>query len=608
MVGYPNVDDINHGGAAEDWEVEVEVVGVNIPCKSPVPEGAELHSRDHVIAVLKTNAPGARNGGTSDVRAAAQRKCGQLHPVTQASLGIALEPCQSAPPLWVPRVCPGWAQALPAFRLMPKSDSPPQHLFSLPPPHLFYAEGQLTGVRMHNWLRIRMYCIAHVLNPPADGKVLMTTTQWRIALEGKYCAIPYQALVVKPVSTPEDIAKLPSSPLLSEERQRTLHREQDGSTAVTSAEKRRQKQIADRIDIATSLYPSGKLLRLTCHSRHRSRLVDEVVWELAIMNFRLELLDIDRDLLASLYGDEDMSAAADRQLELLRIWHGEGSLHPMYERDTCADELGAEDWQIRREAHIRWARALQSWPRVDLAWRDEDLQDRRAYDAFEAHVVDVYCRSFYEWVSYFAAGVLIIAGASCCTHSSWRGVGPTSVQPRLTWPKSMAPQNEEQRARLLKAARNKRYYEKKKVTANDGAYSIDPRGDARCYHFAISSPPPSSGSPPPTRMHLIDRLPILGRPFLPDEIPWLHTLLETWGYYNDLPKFVEDFHTIIITRGRTQARSRHGAWKGLTEVVFRIQWIMTAADVRLHAAEVGHPLSDTGVAEIIEDEALEIED
>ncbi|OBZ67801.1 hypothetical protein A0H81_12439 [Grifola frondosa] len=37
-------------------------------------------------------------------------------------------------------------------------------------------------------------------------------------------------------------------------------------------------------------------------------------------------------------------------------------------------------------------------------------------------------------------------------------------------------------------------------------------------------------------------LPILGRPFLPDEIPWLHTLLETWGYYNDLPKFVEDFH------------------------------------------------------------------
>ncbi|OBZ68115.1 hypothetical protein A0H81_12013 [Grifola frondosa] len=44
-VGYPNVDDINHGGAAEDWEVEVEVAGVNIPCKSPVPEGSELGRR-----------------------------------------------------------------------------------------------------------------------------------------------------------------------------------------------------------------------------------------------------------------------------------------------------------------------------------------------------------------------------------------------------------------------------------------------------------------------------------------------------------------------------------------------------------------------------------
>ncbi|OBZ74730.1 hypothetical protein A0H81_05774 [Grifola frondosa] len=262
------------------------------------------------------------------------------------------------------------------------------------------------------------------------------------------------------------------------------------------------------------------------------------------MNFRLELLDIDRDLLASLYGDEDMSAAADRQLELLRIWHGEGSLRPMYERDTCADELGAEDWQIRREAHIRWARALQSWPRVDLAWRDEDLQDRRAYDAFEAHVVDVYCRSFYE--AHRVAPIPVGVGGTdeCATSTDLAKIHGAAERGA--------------EGAIAEGGPKQTLLREKKVTANDGAHSIDPRGEPGATTSAISSPPPSSGSPPPTRMHLIDRLPILGRPFLPDEIPWLHTLLETWGYYNDLPKFVEDFHRIIITRGRTQARSRHG--------------------------------------------------
>ncbi|OBZ67541.1 hypothetical protein A0H81_12440 [Grifola frondosa] len=68
------------------------------------------------------------------------------------------------------------------------------------------------------------------------------------------------------------------------------------------------------------------------------------------MNFRLELLDIDRDLLASLYGDEDMSVLR-QAVGAVEDLDGEGSLRPMYERDTCADELGAEDWQIRRSTY-----------------------------------------------------------------------------------------------------------------------------------------------------------------------------------------------------------------------------------------------------------------
>ncbi|OBZ67226.1 hypothetical protein A0H81_13043 [Grifola frondosa] len=115
--------------------------------------------------------------------------------------------------------------------------------------------------------------------------------------------------------------------------------------------------------------------------------------------------------------------------------------------------------------------------------------------------------------------------------------------------------------------------------------------------------------------------------FLPQEIGWLDALLLSWGYYDDPKVFVQHFEQDYEqVRGHPAARATWvqgkvawlaqgdlildtienflagggctawgidgvpRIWAGLTQVVFKVQWVMTAAEVRLGAMQAGLPL------------------
>ncbi|OBZ69356.1 hypothetical protein A0H81_10625 [Grifola frondosa] len=444
----------------------------------------------------------------------------------------------------------------------------------------------------------------------------MTTLQWRIALEGKYYAIPYRPSVVRPASTPEDIAQLPQGPLAEPSKQkRTLEPEDGGvETPVKCEEKRRYRRIVDHIDISVRFgvhahfapyqaeltVPSwGTFCVTRAMADKDSVLWAEVIWEVALMNFRLEMLDVDRDLLPALYALEDTSAAAARQHELLEIWGMEGFLRPMWMQTDDIDDLSAANWEVRRQAFVRWARAMVQWPGVDLQWDANALCDRREYDVFEQKVIAVYC------------------------HSE---------------PYAKRRVHMEEEARRLKAARNRRYYMKKKAhnrqsspsdTVDVSAPSVQEGPSSSSY----ASPSQDSGV---TLSRLVSTPPIplpsshsaqLACVFLPQEIGWLDALLLSWGYYDDPKVFVQDLEQDYEqVRGHPAARATWvegkvawlaqgdrildtienfladggctawgvdgvaRIWVGLTQVVFKVQWVMTAAEVRLGGMQAGLPL------------------
>ncbi|OBZ78489.1 hypothetical protein A0H81_01599 [Grifola frondosa] len=244
-------------------------------------------------------------------------------------------------PPWASLPCSGWSAAVATLTLILQAHPPPPQLYSLLPPHLFYAQGELIGRRFHNWLRIRMYCVTQAINPPANGKVLMTTGQWRIALEGRYHAIPYSALAVRPMSSPDDIAQLPVGP------------------AVDAVRGKRTRDLVD------------------------GEAPDQ-------------LLDIDRELVPHLYSDDGTTGqSATRERKLKSIWSEDAYIRPMLDDEGMVDILAAPHWEMRRVGYVRWAGVMQQWPDWQLEWDEEDLTDEHAYSAFEIRVVAAYCRTFF---------------------------------------------------------------------------------------------------------------------------------------------------------------------------------------------------------------------
>ncbi|OBZ77567.1 hypothetical protein A0H81_01938 [Grifola frondosa] len=395
--------------------------------------------------------------------------------------------------------------------------------------------------------------------PAAEWQSVDDDPPRRIALEGKYCAIPYRPSIVKPASTPAEIALLPQGPPADPIKQKRTRETEAGvvEAPVNCEEKRRYRRIVDRIDISVRFgvhahfapyqpeltVPSwGAFCVTRAVADKDSVLWAEVIWEIALMNFRLELLDVDRDLLPALYAQEDSSAAAACQHDLLGIWGIKGFLRPMWMETDRVDELSADDWEVRREAFVRWAHVMQGWPGIDLQWDASALRDRGESRA------------------------TLINGQSSPSDT----VG---------------------------------------VSAPSSASCASPSQDCEATLSRLAPTPPIPLRPPHSAQPSV---------FLPQEIGWLDALLLSWGYYDDPKAFVLDFEQDFEqVRGNPATRATWvrgkvawlaqgdlildtienfladggcttwgddktaRIWAGLTQVVFKMQWVMTAAEVRL---------------------------
>ncbi|KAH9911747.1 hypothetical protein B0H21DRAFT_828938 [Amylocystis lapponica] len=305
-------------------------------------------------------------------------------------------------PDWVQQPCQGWAAALEKLKDLPthqQHHSGRQFLFALPPPHAFYGRDETRARLIHNWIRIRTWCFAQALDPPPDARVLLTTTQWHMTLEGDYYRVPPERLVIHPKSTDTEIARLPREPS-SAKRARMVD---------PPVERRKLRRLADRVDIAVRMvlraniapydgpyqlaYFGTAMVTDQVASTDRD-LWSEVVWELVLFNFRLEVMLLDRKLLPDEYTDTTM--AQMREQALRGVWSDKQSLRPSLRNDLRGDQLSNAEWRERRPAFEQWASMMQAWPGgTALESAALELDNKKKYLNFEVTVVEFYCRIFH---------------------------------------------------------------------------------------------------------------------------------------------------------------------------------------------------------------------
>ena len=285
--------------------------------------------------------------------------------------------------------------------------SKPQVYF-LPPLHLFYAAtptSVITVQKVHNWLRIRDWCFDQIRK---RDEILMTTYQWRVALEGRYCAVPYDHLKVKINVTPEEIGRLP--PPGPDFKRRRL--DENSKTKRHNGETLQHRRVASRLEINVrfGLYggflpydPSERVAwgKLSLNAQDlstpaHSNVIRGVVWELSVANFRLELLRLDRDLLSVVYGDPDTTLAARREAVICYIWKNEWA-RPVWEDSTEYDPLTSPVWTSRIQPIKQLSLVISLWPGGErfAKWDLTVAKDCRVFEQFEYDVILFYTRTFH---------------------------------------------------------------------------------------------------------------------------------------------------------------------------------------------------------------------
>lgn len=121
----------------------------------------------------------------------------------------------------------------------------------------------------------------------------------------------------------------------------------------------------------------------------------EVVWELSVLNFRLEFAGLDRQLAADFYLRDDQSIAAHREASVFRIWDTCG-IRPLWQVEALgSDPLGSESWVTRQSSVKLMAMIMQAWPHGrTLAWDDFYTVSKDAYLAYEHNVFKFYATTF----------------------------------------------------------------------------------------------------------------------------------------------------------------------------------------------------------------------
>lgn len=279
--------------------------------------------------------------------------------------------------------------------------------YHLPPPHLFFAgspSSDITVQKVHNWIRIRPWCFDQINR---RDEILMTTYQWRIALEGKYYLTPHDHVKTDIHCTPEEIARLPPPPR-EVKRRRTEDSSRKGESGPST-----NKRVAFRIEINVRFGVHGSFppyeptqeakwgndtfTAREVSSQSSQGLIEEVVWELSVSNFRLELLALDRRILTLIYNDADMALAARRESAICSIWDN-GWVRPLWETDSEPERLSCGIWTRRLPAIRRLASVISLWPGGEhfRTWNPKHAVDERSFVDFEFDVYLFYARMFHR--------------------------------------------------------------------------------------------------------------------------------------------------------------------------------------------------------------------
>lgn len=310
------------------------------------------------------------------------------------------------------------------------SDSRIAHTYALPPVYLFFVQDRATlGHRVHSWLRIRSRCINQVLEPPPHAKVMMQAAEWRIALEGAYYAMVDDESTVRPQSTREDIERLPPSPRgfkrlraepkpIKSNRSRAVAGSKDinqvqdnGVMQRTKSTHAADRRYANRVDInvrfGVHLGFEPYTPDLVCQFGEKSitrldadtddKLAAMVLWELALFSFRIELLLLDRAIMAACWAEGEDARVRERAVKM--IWDT-GSVRPQWEWDPSQDALTSPVWGVRMVRVRAFASVLRDWPRgEDLKWLDIHETDEAAFCEFEQRVYKFYALTFFAYRS-----------------------------------------------------------------------------------------------------------------------------------------------------------------------------------------------------------------
>ncbi|THH20520.1 hypothetical protein EUX98_g8568 [Antrodiella citrinella] len=262
---------------------------------------------------------------------------------------------------WVPVEAQGWLGVVKSCGLGDVDRC--RLLYFAPPPDIFFSvelQSATGSRRLHNWIRIRRWCLGQAVNSPSHG-ALWAKTAWRNALDGLYYRVQdIPSDHWQPLSAAADIARLPPHVNAPRSHTRPTHvspptDSTSGNLSVESAggkkkrarkgpksvERSEQRKRAERVDVNVRLgvhaeftpwdpaeevsWGRWKLSQdAVCGN---SVLWREVLWELALVNFRLELLHVDRQLCPAVYADP--TQALMRSHQVISIWSSEGAVLPV---------------------------------------------------------------------------------------------------------------------------------------------------------------------------------------------------------------------------------------------------------------------------------------
>jgi hypothetical protein len=263
----------------------------------------------------------------------------------------------------------------------------PVQTYAFPEPGLFLntMDEERGVLYLDNWLRSRPAWLWHASRPGAAPLALRNQV-WRDCL---YHGIATGTQTAMGAKTAERIGKMLKT--LGCRLDATGHVVVDGTSEVIGLKEK----------VGDTVMWKGKAVKLDKHRFPRDGIVQEVLWELYELNFRSDLLSLDRLLAPSHYSDVDKML--QRQSVLAKCFPGgdEADFQWLRPRISLANHgLGAASVSHRRNFILALAHVMTDWERVKVPLlvkysSTRTLIDEEVYH-LEGAVASFYCQTYYD--------------------------------------------------------------------------------------------------------------------------------------------------------------------------------------------------------------------